>query len=121
MKGPHFGPKKVGKAAYAAQAAIVESKSHVFGHKKLSKSPQAAVEPKAEAPPAAPVKVSISVKALTATLKNSPETYEEMYAAELVREDGARKGALRIFLATEMALESPREGRVQEIESLLGG
>ena len=129
---PKFGPRKVGAAAFKA-AALREETGKKFGPRKFGARKAAAmnaalVAADAEAtgkmtadtaPPAAPV-TATSIKQVDVALKENPATYEELYALELERAEGPRKGALRIFLAAEMNLEGgPRDERLAQIEGLL--
>lgn len=139
---PKFGPRKMGEAAFKA-AKLREKHTKKFGPKKYGarkaaemKAELAAAEALAAGEseelydaltgPVAPVETTdavltaTSIKQIEDALQENPALYEELYALELERPDGPRKGALRIFLAAEMNLESgPRDERLSEIEDLL--
>lgn len=63
--------------------------------------------------------VSMNIDQLEATLASSPTMYEDLYATELARTGGPRKGGLRVLLAHELANDN-RPERLEEIQALLG-
>ncbi len=132
---PKFGPRKVGQAKFEAaklrEKAVKKFGPRKFGVRKAAqmKAELDAAEAKAlglEAPDAAPqvttdtAVAATSIKQLDQALKDNPALYEELYALEVARPDGPRKGALRIFLASEMNLDGgPRDERLEQIQDLL--
>ena len=62
--------------------------------------------------------ITANLSELEEALELNPAYYETLFATELAREGGARKGALRHFLAHEEKHEA-REDRIAEITVLL--
>lgn len=129
---PKFGPRKIGKAQFDLEnkQEAVQSKfgPRKFGKRKAAEMDaeiavaEAAVEEERAVEPArvTDAPTAASVKQIDEALKENPALYEELYALELERPDGGRKGAFRIFMAMEMALEGgPRDERLAELESLV--
>ena len=128
----NFGYRKIGKAAFEVEKIknVVKSK---FGPRKFGARKAAAmaadlavaesvVEAERVVEPARVVddETMASIKQIDTALQENPALYEELYKLELERPDGARKGALRIFMREEMALEGgPRDERQAELENLL--
>lgn len=119
----HFGPRKIGQTAFAKQAKVNESSR--YGPRKGGGEPavdSATAIAETEAREAAEKKpVSYTTLAqLEEALEENPSLYEEFYALEMKRADGARKGAIRLFLEQEIQhADGPRESRMNELESLL--
>jgi hypothetical protein len=143
-----FGPRKIGKAAFELQEKKHKVLKSKFGPRKYGKKKAAkmaaeleeleravvgessgipeATPPEAPPAPVEPARVvgeeltAASIKQIDEAMKENPALYEELYALELERPDGGRKGAFRIFLAAEMSLEGgPRDERMAELEELL--
>jgi len=129
---PKFGIRKIGAAAFKA-AQLREESTQKFGPRKFGARKAAVMKAAIDAadaeatggqtpdtaPPVAAV-TATSIKQIDEALRENPALYEELYALELERTEGARKGALRIFLAAEMNLEGgPRDERMAQIEGLL--
>ena len=134
--GVKFGPKKLGKAAYdlAVTKAVVVQKygPKKFGARKIAEMHAAVTQAEQvvddEKAPAvegkavdtANVTGTTSIKQIDQALQDNPAVYEEMYALEMRRIEGPRKGAMRLFMAAEMARNGgPREDRMAEIEAFL--
>ncbi len=130
--GPTFGPKKIGQAEFNLQKATAVKEQHFgpkkFGPKKVAEMDAAVAEAKqavAEEKKPKPVDTSettgsTSIKQIDQALQDNPAVYEEMYALELQRSEGPRKGALRLFMAAEVAREEgPREDRIAELDAAL--
>lgn len=136
---PKYGPRKIGKAAFDLEkkTEVVKNKfgPRKFGRRRAAQMAaeiavleEAVAEEKAPVTekPVEPARVvegdftAASIKQIDEALKENPALYEELYALELERPDGGRKGALRIFLAAEMALEGgPRDERMADLEARL--
>ncbi len=132
---PKFGPRKVGQANFEAsklrETAVRKFGPRKFGVRKAAQmkaeldaadAKAAGIEPVDEAPPVTvdTTVTATSIKQVDEALKENPALYEELYALEVARPDGPRKGALRIFLAAEMNLEGgPRDERLEQIQDLL--
>ncbi len=129
--GPTFGPRKIGQAAFDLQVVKGKKEEHFgprkFGKKKAAQmkaavvaAEQRVVEEKAGKPLANDKVVTASIKQIDQGLQENPAVYEEMYALELERAEGPRKGAMRLFMAAEVARDGgPREDRLMEIEGFL--
>lgn len=119
----HFGPRKIGQAAFEKQAKVNEPSR--YGPRKGGGEPAvdtATAIAETEAKAAAekePVSYT-TLAQLEEALEENPSLYEEFYALEMKRADGARKGAIRLFLEQEIRhADGPRESRLNELESLL--
>lgn len=127
-QSPHFGRRVVGDAEYEKEAAIAAVGAKHFGPRVIGKAAQ---EPTAEAPatpydprigprkPKSGEPKGLSIAALIETLGENPLQFDELYAAELVRAEGPRKGALRALLGFEAEQDEPRPDVVDAISSLL--
>ena len=136
QKTPKFGPRKIGLAEFRRQQVTMKQKTKFgprkFGHKKAAQRAVELAEVNAaadaakveQAPGPKPFKDepegTLSIKQIGAKLTENVSLYEEFYQMELVRAEGPRKGAMRIFLAFEMGKdEGPDEARLQAIEAVL--
>ena len=130
--GPTFGPKKIGQAEFNLQQARATKEQHFgpkkFGPKKVAEMDAAVAEAKkkvSDEKKPKPVDTSgttgsTSIKQIDQALQDNPAVYEEMYSLELQRAEGPRKGALRLFMAAEVAREGgPREDRLAELDAAL--
>ena len=139
----NFGKRVIGKRAEQQQAALRKNPGNKFGTRVVSRRAQrleqeaaAEAEVKASSPqiidvgdavkstePVVPVvkaeaPITANLDELEGALKQNPAFYETLYQSELERAEGPRKGALRLFLAHEMAGES-REDRLGQIQGFL--
>ena len=131
-----YGPRKVGQAAYELNKLNVAAKSKFglrkFGRRKASAMAaeiavaESVVEEEKQPKTVVPARVAgelpttTSIKQIDEALLENHALYEELFALELERADGPRKGALRIFMREEMALEGgPRDERMAELEDLV--
>jgi len=126
---PHFGPRKVGEAAFKI-SKLKEQKTKKFGARKFgarkAAEMQAAIDA-AEQEVEAPVVEETDVEAATTSLKqlrealdDNPAVADELFELELARPNGPRAGAVKLFLATEMSREDgPRAERQAQLEELL--
>ena len=132
----HFGPRVIGSEKHAEAEIIEKARANHFGSRVIGKIFEKVPAPAAEAkdtrsdpakkaakrqgPERIEAPVTANLQELEAALNGNPMFYEPLFQAELGRAEGPRKGALRIFLAHELALDSgPRETRMDEIEGLL--
>ena len=120
----HFGPRKIGQAAFEKQQLLDEAGKH-FGVRKGTAEDAAATATAiagAEAKEAAekePLSYT-TLNQIEAALEDNPSLYEEFYGLEMKRADGPRKGAIRMFLEQEVNHpDGPREARMGELEALL--
>lgn len=60
-----------------------------------------------------------TLEELTATLEEDPSLLDLAIDAEKAREDGPRKGAVRLFTELELEKDEPREDVIVELEELL--
>ncbi len=135
---PKYGPRKVGSAEFRRQQVTMEQKSKFgprkFGHRKATQRAEqlaevtaaaevekgVAQEPKVSKPFRDQPEGALSIKQVGVKLEENPSLYEEFYQMELVRAEGPRKGAMRIFLAVEMTKDGgPDEERLKAIEAVL--
>lgn len=107
-----FGPRKFGKRKASAMAAeIAVAESVVDAEQTKTVEPARVV---------GDVATATSIKQIDEALQENHVLYEELYQLELERPDGPRKGAIRIFMREEMALEGgPRDERMAELEDLV--
>lgn len=125
--GRKFGHRVMG-AAQAAQAEAEASAEPVTHKSRAQERVQKAEKAAADAEAArATVKeegealtdVSMNIDQLESALASTPTMYEDLYATELARTGGPRKGGLRVLLAHELANDN-RPERLEEIQALLG-
>jgi len=116
--GNKFGTRVISRRAQRLeqekeqQAEVKASSTKIIDVGEAVKAPEPVTVVKAEAP------ITANLDELEGALKQNPAFYETLFESELDRADGPRKGALRLFLAHEMAGES-REDRLGAIQELL--
>lgn len=123
-----FGPKKVGQAAFEL-SKVKARQTQKFGPRKfgakkaaLMRTELAEAEAKvngdttpAEAPPA-----TTSIKQMAVALTENPTHLDEFIALEVARPGGPRKGAIKLFLGTEMSKdEGPRDEVLATLRGLI--
>ncbi len=127
--GRKFGPRVIGNVLQdhhekvAAEAAGKEADPTSRAQAKVQKAEAAAAEAKAARAGVSErgkelADVSMNIDQLEAALDSGPTMYEDLYATELARTGGPRKGGLRVLLAHELANDN-RPERLEEIQKLL--
>lgn len=122
-RAQHFGHRVIGKIFQRrTEIADSEKDSRADPAARQAKREQAAKERSETKTKAAAIEAPITatLTELERALDSSPQFYETLYEAEKQRVDGARKGAMRLFLAFELD-HGDRAERKTEIEQLLGG
>lgn len=126
----HFGPAVIGQAAYEENKQLEESGALIFGPAVLGYPPEAVAAAEAKLGPAAqtpapapatkldysedadmladapkepkpPAYTALSIPELEKALAANPADFDRLYRGEFARPDGARKGALGVFLSHE--------------------
>lgn len=99
-----FGPAVIGQEQYDAEQKVLEKGSHVFGPLVTGEGTFGpAVEPPKQAalPEGVKAAAPASIADVEELLEKNPATFDLLFAAELDRPDGPRKGALRAFKRAE--------------------
>lgn len=132
-----FGPRKIGAAAFAHEALRKKQTSKFgprkFGARKAAQmaaelaQARAAMQEEAGEPTevlqpvaAEPQPATTSIKQMAVALAENGELLDEFIALEKERPGGPRKGAVKLFMGTEMVKgEDAREEVVESLQALL--
>lgn len=122
-RAQHFGPRVIGQI-FQRRTEIAEAEKDSRADPALRQAKrEAAAKERGEAETkaaAVEAPITATLVELEKALSASPQFYETLYEAEKQRAEGARKGALRLFLAFELDHDDRAE-RKAEIEALLAG
>ncbi len=118
------GPRVIGAEAFAKAMAQVKAGVDKFGPRVRgvkgatpAPSPGARTEHGKRIPAAS--NDAVSIEELSRILSEGPTFFDGLYETELSRAEGARPGALMVFLAAEKAGKH-RADMIEEITGLLG-
>lgn len=122
-KPGHFGPAVIGQEQFEAEQKILQKGAHIFGPLVTGDGtfgPAVEAPKQATMPEGVKAAAPASIADVEELLAKNPATFDILFEAELAREDGPRKGALRAFKrAEEEQGPSARADVIAKIDELL--